>query len=151
MIIGDLVSADNFVGVGVGVGVGLSRVGAIGNFVGGNPVGVNGGFVPCVPPPLAACRPDQTALPGGLAHEFDDSLLGTLPVSISNQNARGNGSVTFNLPQNGTDDPGNRAIVLIGRDVPGNTLEFSQRPVYTCDTIFKQNIDDASAEPCPLP
>lgn len=78
-------------------------------------------------------------------------LLGTLPVTISNQNAGGNGSVIFNVPLNWTGDLSNRAITLIARDVAGNTSEFSQCSAYTCDTIFKQGVDDAIAESCPAP
>jgi hypothetical protein len=78
-------------------------------------------------------------------------LLGRLLVSISNQNAGGNGSVIFNVPLNWTGDLSNRAITLIARDSAGNTSEFSQCSVYTCDTIFKHGVDDATAETCPAP
>ena len=78
-------------------------------------------------------------------------LLGTLPVSISNQASGGNGSVIFNLPLAWTGDLSNRSITLVARDGSGNTSEFSQCASYVCDTIFKHGFDDASAETCPAP
>ncbi len=261
-VTGNLISGNNFDGVELG------GVGSTGNFVGGNSIGVKGGFVLCGPPPLPACTPNLYALPNGrygvvvdlgayantintneiatnvqagvylsnglgnslLSNSIHDNgglgidlgnfgedsndndgdpnalnypnrglnhpliaipgggrhrgaiagalasingnyliqafasnacdasgygegrwLLGTLPVTISNQNTGGNGSVIFNVPLNWTGDLSSRAITLIARDAAGNTSEFSQCSVYVCDTIFKQGLDDATAETCPAP